>query len=278
MIADRLQSTWAGDVPAVVLGMPSEDYHGAEGISASGLKRVLRSPAHYRYGRDVNTRAQHMGTAIHTALLEPERYAEEYVELDVDDRRTKEAKEAEKQYGAERVLKASEAEHIRGMQRAVWAHSKAQRQLQARGWTEVSVFAEDPETGATVRCRPDLLTEQSVVLDLKKVRDARDRPMQRAVADYGYDLSAALYCDAVYWATGEQPAAYALLCVEEEPPHGVRLLVLDDAWMERGRRLYRQALYTYAECMATDSWPAYGDDLSVLEAPRWIERAEEDAA
>ena len=274
-------TTYAGEtlkIPSAVANMPQETYFATPAISASGLKDVARSPAHYRYGRRKESRAMDIGTAIHTAILEPERFEFEFIELSVDDRRKKEAKDAEAEYGRERILTATEAANIRGMQQAVRAHSRARMQLDVEGWRELSVFAQDPETGANVRCRPDLLTGNGILLDLKKVRDARDLPMQRAVADYGYDLAAAFYCDVLAWATGHQVSAYALLTVEEEPPHGVRLLVLDDAWIERGRRLYRQALDAYAQCIEAGEWPGYADMISVLPAPRWVEQSIEKEA
>lgn len=66
-------------------------------VSVSGLKQILRSPAHYQaYLQGIthkDTPAKFMGTAIHTRLLEPELYAHEYVTAPDSDKRTKEWKE-----------------------------------------------------------------------------------------------------------------------------------------------------------------------------------------
>src|SRR5690625_4787601 len=85
--------------PCFIANMPNSVYHSTpEGISSSGLKQMLRSPAHYKFQASTPpTRAMEIGTSIHTALLEPDRFAHEYVLLrDVKDRRSSEYKQAVK--------------------------------------------------------------------------------------------------------------------------------------------------------------------------------------
>ena len=76
--------------PCFIANMPNDAYHSyPEGISSTGLKAVLRSPAHYKFqAARTPSRAMEIGTAIHTALLEPDRFAADYVLLrEVKDRR-----------------------------------------------------------------------------------------------------------------------------------------------------------------------------------------------
>lgn len=265
---------WDGSAPAVVTGMPNDIYHGYKGVSGSGLNTINQfSPAHYAYGgRDDSTdpRPKEIGTAIHTALLEPDRFAAEYIRVDVADRRASEYKEAAKVYGKNATLTAKEGDKVIGMQSAAWAHTTA-RELLADGWmAESSVFTQDPETGVLVKCRPDLVTNGGAMVDVKKARDARERPFASACVNYGYDLKAAFYRDVWQWATGEQPQEYYLLVIEEQPPHAVRVYTMPDDWLKRGRRMYRDALNTYARCVEANDWPAYGDDAECLMPPSWV--------
>jgi len=269
---------WDGNFPAVVTGMPEDHYHGHEiSISKSGLDLIARSPAHYRYAPPREpTRAMAIGTALHTALLEPERFREEYVDSGAADRRASEYKQAVKSLGDEtRVLTASEYARIDTAVEAVYAQPVAARTLNQSGHIELSVFAHDPVTGIPVRCRFDLLTHSGVAIDLKKTQDARRHAFSQAVARYRYEVQAAFYADVWHWATGRTLGAYAFLGVEDEPPHGCMVHVLSDRWLARGRRLYREALNTYAQCLTTDEWPAYDTEPQVLDMPRWVEMQEE---
>ena len=64
----------------ITTDLSNRDYHAHPAISKSGLDLISRSPAHYRYRAPKEpSRAMEIGTAIHTALLEPDRYAAEYV-------------------------------------------------------------------------------------------------------------------------------------------------------------------------------------------------------
>ncbi|OED40265.1 hypothetical protein ACH42_17290 [Endozoicomonas sp. (ex Bugula neritina AB1)] len=62
--------------------LPEEEYHSGEGLSASILVEMGRSPAHCRAKLDGlgdrRTRALEIGTALHCAVLEPERFKTAY--------------------------------------------------------------------------------------------------------------------------------------------------------------------------------------------------------
>ena len=156
--------------------LTSEAYHSSEGISKSGLDLVMRSPAHYRFAdKRESTRAMEIGTALHCAILEPERFATDYMMLkEVTDRRASAYKEACKVWSAERVLTGTEADKVAGMQESVRSNPHLAEYMQSAGRYELSVFATDPVTGVLVRCRFDKLTDSGLAVDLKKTQDLRD--------------------------------------------------------------------------------------------------------
>jgi len=256
---------------AYLLDMPNADYHGSEGVSKSGLDLIERSPAHYRYRvAKAATRGMELGTAIHTALLEPERFASEYMLLkDVKDRRASEYKQAVKVYGSECTLTGPEADKVAGMQEAVYANPHARELLEVDGWRELSGFAIDPDTGILCRHRPDLLTASGVMVDLKKTQDARADAFSRAVYNYRYHVQAAFYMDQYFWITGERVERFVFLAVEEEMPHGVKIYQLDDDAIAIGREAYRENLRTYASSEASNEWPCYDSAPELLSLPGW---------
>ena len=77
--------------------IPNEVYHADRScVSTSGLKQILRSPAHYQaYLAGANrkeTPAMFLGTATHSRLLEPALFEQEYVVAPIGDKRSKEWK------------------------------------------------------------------------------------------------------------------------------------------------------------------------------------------
>jgi len=215
-----------------------------------------------------------IGTAIHTALLEPERFKADYVLLrDVTDRRSSAYKEATKAHPASNVLTDSEADFVSGMQEAVYANKYARSALVQEGCTEASIFVNDPITGVLVRIRFDLLTESGEAYDLKKCQDARPDVFSRSIYNYGYHIQSAFYQDVYEWATGKPLACFKIIAVEERLPHSVMVYRLDDTAIAEGRREYREALNLYATCVESGEWPSYEcaeDELIGL--PEWVVR------
>lgn len=252
--------------------MTNDDYHNeSEHISKSGLDLIARSPAHFRYAAPrAATRAMEIGTAIHAAVLEPERFASEYMLLrDVKDRRASAYKEAAKEYGSERVLTGGEADKVAGMQEALRSHQHIGQALADEdGRPELTVFTTDPSTGVGVKCRFDWMAN-GAALDLKKTQDARPAAFCKSVANYGYHVQAAFYEDVWLWETGERLRSFEFAAIEETMPHGVMAYQLDTEAMQEGRRIYREALQAYAKCLESDHWPAYGDAVEFISLPAW---------
>ncbi len=69
--------------PGIFDNLPEMDYHHGEGLSASTLVEMDRSPAHCKARldglREKRTRALEIGQALHCAVLEPERFRQDYI-------------------------------------------------------------------------------------------------------------------------------------------------------------------------------------------------------
>lgn len=257
--------------PMLISNMPNDVYHSwPDSTSKSALDLIDRSPSHYYFqAKREPTRAMAIGTAVHTALLEPERFHDEYVLLKhVKDRRASEYKEAIKTHNEELVLVSTEADNVAGMQESVYAHRQAKELLTAEGYREVSLFVNDPVTGVLVRCRYDLLLIDGTIVDVKKTQDARPEEFSKSIMNYRYHVQAALYSDALEWATGKQTEAFKFIAVEEKAPNATMVYKVDYTAMEEGRKEYRRNLDTYAECVKSGHWPAYeNNDDDVIGLP-----------
>lgn len=265
-------STYAPEVipTGLIAGMPNEVYHSTDAISKSGLDLVDKSPAHYKFQPPREpTPAMRVGSAIHCAVLEPDRFDAEYVTAPVKTRREKAYKELVAEHGEGLVLVPSEAEAVRAIQSAALSRPEVKRLAHAPGWNELSAFGVDPETGAKVRCRYDLLARDGFAVDLKKSRNVFPRGFSRSVAAYRYHVQVAFYSDVYYWITGDLLPEFWLIAIEDQPPYTAVPYRLDDMAIEAGRIAYRRNLNTYARCLESGEWPRFEPETDLLTLPDW---------
>jgi len=260
-----------------VTGMPNDEYHASEGISKSGLDKIARSPAHYRYMEQKSqSRAMVLGSAIHAAILEPARFAAEYVLLeDAKDRRCAEYRRAIKEAREEHVLVAGEAEQVAGMIRQAEQNTELQAALKSEHWTELSAFVACPDTGVILRARFDLLTADGRSYDLKKTRDARPAMFAKSVNEYRYHVQDAFYSRVYQLITGHPLQAFKFVAIEESKPHTCAVYELDEFSKMAGQFYSSRDLDTYAVCVNDDIWPHPQHD-GVITLPGWAAKQFED--
>lgn len=266
----------------IALNQPAEEYHRRNlGLaSKSGLDQIAKSPAHYRawtLGEQTPpTPAMLFGSAFHAYVLEPQVFAEQYVEapdLSVyghpSSKAYKEAKALFMQENAGRkLITAEDLATIQRMAEALAAHPMA-RNLIVGGTAEASLKWIDPRTGLRCKGRVDYwLPEIGVAVDLKTTQDAKPESFARSVATYRYHVQDSFY-RAGFKETGNPIQHFLFVCVEKEAPHGVSVVFCDDAARERGDQLVVRDMDTLAECVRTDTWPGYGEGLSPISLPAW---------
>lgn len=249
---DQLTPELAAQGVAVV-GMSNADYHAYPAWSKSGLDLINRSPAHYRYATPrTPSRAMEIGTSIHCALLEPERFAREYMLLmGVTDRRSSAYKQAVQVYGSERTLSGPEADKVIGMQET--AHARVPELLQP-ALTEISLFSKCPNTGLMLKARFDWLADGHGI-DVKKTQDVRSEKLARSITDYRYHVQEQFYRYVYELVTGEPLKSFRFLFIEEEMPHAVVLAPLDALAREIGRSDMWRNLETVVQCETEKEWP-----------------------
>lgn len=79
----------------LIHNLSNADYHAHPAVSSSQLKHMLRTPAHYLaaiHRPKLATDSMHLGSLVHTLLLEPHMVDDEYTVMPKFDRRTKQGK------------------------------------------------------------------------------------------------------------------------------------------------------------------------------------------
>lgn len=250
--------------------LPADTYHASAGLSHSGARHILTSPARYRWEQEhptPPTDAMEEGTAFHALVLEGQA-AHVVVE---GGRGVTERKEAARAQGLV-PLSADRAAVVEAMAQAVAAHPDAAQVLKLAPEREVSAYATDPDTGITIRCRYDALGVRYAV-DLKKTRSITEFDDGRPLVTYGYAMQAAWYLT-VADLLGQPRDAFLFVLCEPEPPHFVAVRELDDTALTYGRRLMRRAIDTYHACTTADHWPG-PVPFTTISVPAWALRRED---
>lgn len=253
--------------------MSNEEYHASPGISKSGLWTIhSKTPAHFKYGerKAEDGDALALGTAIHTAILEPEDFERTVARGPADRRGNKwaEACSMARLSGCDVIL--TEKQYAMALQiRDSADRCQVLRDLRPGLIVESSAFVEESD-GTLLRCRPDGYSPRTnLMLDLKSAQDASPTGFAKACAVYGYHMQDAFYTDVWQAAGGGDVAGFIFLAFEKEPPYLVAPYELTVEAHSEGRRLYRKALETHSKCAASDNWPGYSPEIEPLSLPRW---------
>ena len=236
------------------------------GLSASGAKDLLKAPAFYRYRQDHRTAStpdQETGTVVHALTLGTPQC---WRTID-GGRGVTERREAARAEGLIPITLDALAEAAK-MAAAILNHPEARELLDYCALREVAVIAQDPESGVMMRGQLDALGERCG-LDVKTVKEGAIRDFARQAVTYGYDVQAAVYQDMLTW-LGKPIDFLAMVLVEKTPPYLVAVRLLDDQFVDLGRRKMRRAIDLYAKHTESGDWPGY-EPYAYVSAPWWAQ-------
>jgi hypothetical protein len=283
--------------PGLYRDMPADLYHRIQAMSASGLRRMRKSPAHY-YGltldparpAEVPTPAMLNGTLVHCCIFEPEEVDKRYIVVPSDAPRRPSSVQRNAKKPSPETLEAI-AWWDEFARRAAGATVVEQEQIDAArlqaaavralpevgalltdGEGETSAFWIDEETGELCKCRPDWVSpagEGVIILDGKTAFDASPEGFAKTAWNMDYTLQAAWYSDGYTAATGKPVHGFVFGAVENSWPHQAAPYMLDDEVMAWARRENRRLLNLYAECRRTGQWPGYAQTVQPITMPAW---------
>lgn len=259
--------------------MPNEIYHQNPGLSKSSLDLVHKSINHL-LSREIvrkETPAMALGTAAHSAVLEPETWPAEFCRGPEVDRRNKKWKEAAKEAkdNGQMILPPGDFDKVDHIAAAV--HGVDDPVIKAikegKGIAEGSLFVTDPVSGALIKCRPDyMLPLDRICFDLKTTKDASASEFARSCGSFRYDVQAALYSDCLSWEfDGDWQFIFG--AVESSPPFNTAIYTLSDRDIEIGREIYMEDIARYMSW--SDGYEpevGYQAGRAILTVPKYFRR------
>lgn len=253
----------------------NKEYREREGISSSELKKLMKSPMHYKHWKDnpqEDTPALLFGRACHKYVLETYDFFNEFAVAPNVDRRTKEGKEEWAKFVAESegkdIITQEQFEQIDEMRNAAYATPFVSKLLS--GEKELSFWGVDKDTGLTIKCRPDCITEwngKHILIDYKTAQDVENMKFYRDSIKFGYDLQLAYYRDILKQNTGLDYMV-VIIAQEKSAPYVTNVFQLSENYLQNGEVLYKEMLKVYKECEETDNWYGYmKNGISILGQP-----------
>lgn len=262
------------------LQLPEARYHAIRAMSASTIKRCAESVKHAITARDsfVQTPAMKLGSAVHAALLEPDRFALEWAAPEPGDGRTSAYKaymaKFREEHAGKNIIPASDLEKVEGIKSEVMQHPIWERFADPESSVEVSALWKDESTSELCKLRMDHLVTDGgveVITDVKtEGQSASPRQFKLSCARYGYAIQAAWYVDGWKLVSGcSHPVEFHFLVVETRPPYGVAWYRASERMLERGRSQYRLFKDQYAHALKTGTCPGYPQRVIDIDLPGW---------
>lgn len=266
------------------LEISNKEYREKEGISASDLKKMMQSMAHWKYYKDhpedSDSTAFLFGRASHKMILEPYDFDNDFVVAPVLDKRTKAGKEEWQKFVEENqgkdVITQETYDQLIAMRDALYATPFCKRLID--GEHEKSFFWD--EDGLVMKCRPDSFGKiggRYIAIDYKTCACAETDKFMRDAIKFGYDIQAAHYCEGLKQAYGKD-FEFVFIAQEKTPPYAVNVLQADDYFMNSGREVRAELIRQYRECLERNEYPSYmgfsdSMEISSLSVPDWLKKA-----
>jgi len=266
-----------------VYDISNEEYHSGEGFSRSKLVAFNRSPLHF-WHEALNpekeqeeapliikqTNAKEYGNALHTYVLEPPKFCEEYYITPKINRATKKGKEEFKEHQEKargKLLICEEAfKSIAHVMNGLSRHKQALTLL-ADAQIEKSIYWTDPDTGIQCKVRPDVW-HSNMIVDLKTTVDASQKSFQRSIFQFAYHIQAGMIQEALRVSQGIHMENFVYLAVEKQAPYASAIYMLSPEIVSQGVAEFKNILIGIKECMDSGHWPSY--PTAMIDMPSWM--------
>lgn len=252
----------------------NSQYHKTSAISRSMLMDFKKNPSYYwykhisgRFIKDESTPAMNLGSAVHTLVLEDQKFDSEFFVIHQKSRPIRGTAPYAKMLDDAKgkiILTDSEYQQAFAMAKSVLDNPEAYSIL-LETKIEKSIFFEHEATNLMCKVRPDAWSN-GLVIDLKTSADANIKSFQSSCVNYGYFLQAGMMQYGLNRI--EQPMEqFVFIVVEKEPPYAVAIYTLSDEALDFGLNQYHFLMNNLAKCINENNWPGYG--IRELKLPKY---------
>jgi len=211
--------------------LSNEEYHKIDAVSASGLKMMAKSFRLYYVKQSLlrsYSPALDMGTALHEAVLEPEKFdIDTYTDLTAA------------QVNALRCM----INNTNVMFGYILEHTS----------NEMSILCDDQQSGFKRKIRVDAYDRvKGIAYDVKSTRHASPKAFERDAYELGYHIQAAFYLDTLKL-RGMKANHFAFLVTPSISPYEPYAYVVTKELIEEGRGQYSYLLDGYSDFLKSNN-------------------------
>lgn len=264
--------------PGIYTNVPFSLYVSLAAMNHSTLKRMKKSPAHFKYERapSVGDGAR-LGTAAHTLLFEPANFKP--IQPPINPKTGNPfgmGTKAWEEYAAANpgalIMSDDEVRVCREQVSALKSHATLGPPLiDDAGINEVTLVWVDEETTVLCKARLDRYVAGFGTIDLKTVDvsiGSDGEGFARQAINLSYHSAQAFYQRGMK-ACGLKDTSFVFGVVESAAPFGIKVYELGDATLRCGEVLVSEWMGKLAKCLRTGEWPGYHDGITTLDAPEW---------
>ena len=219
-------------------------------LNASSLKELLKSPAHFEYymnNQKAETDSMKFGTAVHTALLEPEEFKKDYTcmrnsslpnpDKDMRNAENKAYKKAFVELNPDKIIFAeAEWDKLNLMIKNAMKLPLADKLLEKGTFEpEASYYFELPEYGWKGKIRVDYRSKVlPIFMDVKTSKDTSINGFRKEWGNWDYALQIAYYYTYLSQFEDIDPQSIYILAVGNTAPYLSAIFHITEAELEYG--------------------------------------------
>jgi hypothetical protein len=244
-----------------------KEYRAFPALNQSAAKQLLVSPAHYQAYVNTpqeETKALRFGTFVHSAILEPDTVDALYATAPDVDKRTKDGKAAFAEFATLNAGKTILDAEERATGNLVAAFGRQALKKHGVTFDATEVMYHVDYNGVPLKAAIDGVAGD-YLWDIKTTDDASSAGMLKAIRNYRYNLQAYWYRLVYEIATGRRPLGFRFLFIEKEPPYATAVCEIGPELMSYAIADFEKAVTLYRQCVETGIWPAYTDDVQVID-------------
>lgn len=233
-------------------------------LSFSSIKEFAKSPAHflaYKNKEKKESSAMRFGTAVHCAVLEPERFKNEYQTTTLR-KGTKAHTALCEENPSVKFLNSSDWDSIKKIRDNIWKNELCQSLIDNADKVEQHVKGEI--AGVKFQGYVDVMS-QHYLIDLKTTSNSSKSEFERSAYNFKYYLQATIYREL----TGIDD--FWIIAVENVPPYNVTPFLLPPYYLEKGYVELMKLIKEFKKWDGkTGSYLYRGaEDFYKLDAPKW---------
>lgn len=256
-----------------------EQYASIKALRSSDLKKMNKSPAHYRAAmlnpKQVTPALEKSfakGKAFDVLILHGEQAFNDLITIEPDLNRNTKAYKGWKKANqhAQCILTMEEKQIILDMRTAALNKKQFSSIFNEAGFKHRVLVWQCCDTGLWCKAEIDFITDDGTVVDLKTTADAGFFFFSRNAYRLGYMNQAAFYLDALEHVTGFRHDRFLFAAVETELPFESHVFRVSVDQIDRAKEQNLENMRLLSSCLINDDWPGYPDEIMELETGHYI--------